>query len=347
MIRRLLLQTLLSAALITSVSCDSAGQPRQLPTPTFSATELFPHLDRQKTAPPTAPDDFESRIEELMTGDDPNTDTAPTRSTQLVPLGASLTAQIPDDHDQWRWSRQDNTTLISFTPAGEDTPELLILTQTYPYLTAQLPSLAIQQFLSDVAPGLLHSFDLPRHLKDITPDELSLTAPTDQPQTISADELIDQLLGTSTLTGHRGLGFRTQRSSFSGWRHLGENSAGVFLRLATAQGDWGPQPTLPDALNPRELQQLLDDSGQDLRLAIPSPPTTRAPNRPAQLIIGQAELSPSQGIYLAIFCTSDPQCPQAPHITHLLDRLQASQTPPSGRPIDHDQHLSLLGLTLN
>lgn len=350
MIRLLsLILTSLSFSLLTA-ACDSTGQPRELPSPTFQANQLFPALKGSQTSPNTAADDFESRIEQLIAGDDPNTDTAPARATQFIPLGASLVAELPDDHDQWRWSVAGDTTLISFTPAGQNTPEVLLLARTFPFSAAQTPSFAFSQFVGDVDPSLSQPIDITRYIQKAASGNLPITSTLDTTAPIPVDDLLNELIGTSTLTGRRGLGYTSHPKSFSGWRYVGKNRSGTFLRFATSEGIWGPQPILPDGMNRQDLQTLLGaaahSSGQDLRLALPDPPENRLPHRPARHFLGQAELSPTQGVYIAILCHADPHCSQATHIAHLLDRLQPSQIPPSARAMDHERHLSLLGLQL-
>lgn len=384
--RILLIFCAVASATTLLFGCDNLGEPRTLPTPSFEARKIFPNIDGA-AQPGQRGGAFEDRVAEMMAGED-GPDETTTRSIQLVPLGASLVAEVPEDSDAWRWSRQGGRTLISMTPPGEHA-EILILTRDYTMAAARSPSQEFRKFVVDVDPTLGSGLDIGQLLEQAQFGQLPIGALADADGEIAIDDLLDLFAGAATMTGGRGLGYRSAPGSFSGWRWVGQNNDDVTLRVATSHGNWGPQPELPAGLDPATLQRIvnsaaeapaggtssidLGDLGLDIEGALetlggvgsgggttdmPDTPTparitsstrpdtsrARIPTRPAQMYLGQAELTPNRGVYVFILCAAQGHCPHAGELAAFLDRMRVEESPPSGRQVDFDVHAESLGL---
>jgi hypothetical protein len=252
------------------LACDDFGEPRSLTAPTFEGRSLFPSL--KKTARQARSDRFEDQIDRVMAGDDSASE-APALAIQIVPLGGGLVSDLPDDGELWRFSRQGSTTLISRRAPGSP-PDLMIVARDYSMTAARNPSREFGNFLRDADPTLGMPFDVGKLMQSAQLGNLPLGQLADATGEIEMDQLLDALMGAASLTGGRGLGYRSTHGSFSGWRWVGENEAATTLRIATSRGTWGPQPELPPGLNPSAIQGLLGAAMQapDAGSGMPSLP---------------------------------------------------------------------------
>lgn len=334
---------LLMALVALTAACDDYGQPRTLSFPDFDGRKVFP-----SAAPQQGPGDqasgFENRVQNLMDGED-GAQEAPTGAVQTISLGSSLVSEIPDDFETWRWSRRQNLTLISMIPPGESA-QVVIVARQFPITAANSPSRSFRTFLGDVDPGMGDGFDLRQLMELAGTDGLSLSGLVEG-QDIPIDDLLTALQGANTMTGGRGLGYRSAEGTFSGWRWIGHNPEGATLRLAASQGNWGPQPELPPGLDPGSLQFLVEAAGgQDIDMSDVDFPLANIPHRRATMHVGQAETSPDRGVYLAILCAAEGPCPLARELATFVNRIRTADAapPPSGRSIDFDEHARLLGI---
>ncbi len=278
---RLLLTIVLVAALVLSLTaCDTLGEPRTLPAPSFDARGLFPNLD-QRARTGRSGQDFEDQIQELMAGEDPSHE-ATTRAVQTVPLGAGLSSELPADGEDWRWSRQGDTTLISRESPGSP-PDVMIIVKDYAMTAAMNPSREFGTFVKDIDPSLGMPFDIAALMQSAGTGQLPITQLADAQGQIEIDDFLDAIMGAATLTGGRGLGYRSAPGSFTGWRWVGQNSDDVTLRFARSRGTWGPQPELPPGMSPDAIGGILGAAAQ----APPGDgPTSGLPGLPGGIDLG-------------------------------------------------------------
>jgi hypothetical protein len=128
----------------------------------------------------------------------------------------------------------------------------------------------------------------------------------------------------TTRTGGRGLGYASAPESFSGWRWMGDNGQGVFMRLARTHGTWGEQPSLDPALRPpidrlaREFPLL-----EGLRAGLPPAGSTSRPagGLPAEMVLGSA-VAEDATVHLALVCQRSPLCRPAQDLAAFLASLR-------------------------
>ena len=367
------------AAVLVQAGCDLDGEPRQLPTPDFDGGALFPSLEQR-----TGDGDrrrgggVDERARALMDGED--VEEPSTRSMQTVSLGGSLVSEIPADFETWTWSQQGGVTVVDYTPVGE-APSALIVTRQVRVTT---PARQMRQFLGDVDSSMGDGFDFAELRRAAGAGELTRGGAGD---TVDLEALLDSLAGGNSLTGGRGLGYRSHADSFSGWRWMGQNRGEVFVRAAATEGLWGPQPPTPPGLSQGNLQAIIDQaagesggaspldsldidsaleqlSGLSTSSGQPSPqqpaPTVElerprlptgtlaaAGTRRARMLVGELDSGDGDIVQFAVICVAEPNCPVAAELAELFDQIRLAETRPSGRQGNFDEHIERLGLKLS
>ena len=333
-----------SAALCLA-ACSPPDGPRQLPAPLLDLSQVFPQPDATPTSE-SDPASSEERFRQLADSPDPS----PAAHSRIrIPLGASLSGEIPHTPN-WTWSQRANLTLISHQH-DSSYADIVILAQPYSPARPQRPSHALQSFIGELLPGT----------SPLSLSSLSQNLPQ------LATEL--QSLQTS-LTGGRGLGFIPSPGTFVGWRTIGQNPTGTDLRIAHYRGTWASQPALPAGLTPQTIstlssqltsnfpeglipEALLNDTLNTLNdlssASQPSPTSASQPRRPpapARLVIATIETSPSQGIHLAILCAGTTTCPQSPHITRFFESISPAELTTSAPTLPLPEHTQQLHISL-
>lgn len=246
---------LLALLLLGSLGCENPGPPRELPAPAFDARTLFENLSSSARSSTSQEESFEDRITQMM-AEQAGPETASTRSVQQIPLGASLSSELPDDFEAWRWSRKGQWTLISYRPPGE-APQIVLATRDYSLTSGRTPARELDRFINDIAPGLGLGFNPLSLVEQAARGDLPIANITNESGEVQLDDLLAAIAGENSLTGGRGLGFRPAPESFSGWKWGGTNDAGLYFRFASTRGIWGAQPTTPPGLDPNQLASLL------------------------------------------------------------------------------------------
>ena len=354
--------------------CDlSTDAPRQLPEPHFDARAIFASAEGDDSD--GGPGDitgqgFEERIREAMHGDDDTaTGEESPRSLRTVPVGRALVSEIPDDHEVWRWSRSGSTTLISKMPPGEPPRALFLATNRH----IGPASLAMRTFIGDVDPALTAEYGIPFSAAELSDSELGDEAGDADGDDLSSIDLLSLLGAGASLTGGRGIGYRSHPDTFTGWRWMGRSDEGLFWRIASTRGRWGAQPSMTDFFGPaldkaiedlglkdelfEELdmegelegwQQVLAEGGAAAALDRdrPESPFANRPPQTAQLFFGEVEDDSGRVMTIALLCAAEPHCSGADEFVHFFNRLRSDHAPGSAHETDFDEHTESLGIEL-
>ncbi len=186
---------------------------------------------------------------------------------QAVPLAGGLAAGFSAG---WRAFAEDGVTVLVHDMEG-GRPDALVYTEVFSDLSERLPSQEARRFALTVDPALIRSrfWASPEREKDRWAAEIARTR-------------------------GRGIGYASIAGSFSGWRWIGPNQRGVWLRLARTRGTWGEPPL---------------EGGT-------APATTVA----ATMVLGSASWREG-GAHLALLCVREPVCVPARDLAHLLDSV--------------------------
>ena len=197
---------------------------------------------------------------------------------QLVPLGPFV-ARFPRRFSEWRYGVEGRTTLVLHRLAGQP-PDVWVYARGFP----------------EPRPGLS---DLAKFLLEVDPEITGLRRRADEPGAKGSGAAGDfgaQISGLATPTLGRGIAYESTPRTFSGWRWVGRNEEGSWLRLARTQGRIVPQRPL----SPEQLLALRKLGDADSRLAaelnsalgasLPPPESS-----PARMILGSVAASRNGG----------------------------------------------------
>lgn len=258
--------------------------------------------------------EFERRLAAAARpGDEPTT-----VATQGVWFGGGFAAALPQRFEEWSWSGDGEVTLAVHSGAG--TVDALIYAE--PSTGADLsPSRETDRFHRTTVPSLASAWRLAiPDLESLGAFELlareSGAALTDVQRALN-------LIRTRTLG--RGLGFEGDTKKFTGWRWVGRNPQGVFLRLGQLRGHWGPVGSMEETVA-QVLEALADRSPAfaDLLAWSGQPPRTGLPSTPAYLVLVHADLGLDQSLHLAILCRLTPECPVAEDLARFVSSLRVA-----------------------
>lgn len=305
------------------VSCSPPEGPRELPSATFDPRLPFPELDRSDSdsSEDNTESGYEDRIARATGESEPEEDA--TTSRQLVPLANNFVAEIPSNFDQWQWSGDARTTLISYREPGSTEPSAMIYIESFSSLIRTSPSFEMNRFHRTVDPNLAQDL-IPPTLRSIGADFAAKK--TDLP----IDQLVEAFMRASSHTMGSGLNYRSTEDSFSGWKWVGKSERDVEFRLARTDGGWFDrtqfEPTVQRALTraagESEAFRGVSDAYADIRRREDVSEQNQA--RAAWMILGTASTSPASGVHVALVCRSQPACPVAEELAHMLSTLRVA-----------------------
>lgn len=306
-------------------SCAPDG-PRRLPAPELGDPAApFRALATAGGEPETAAGaaqegGFEARLRqrrEAAAGAEPVTE-----AQQVLRLGSGLAGRLPEEGDDWSWAVDGDVVLALHAEAG-GALDTLLFAQPFAATVERRPSAELDAFLLAVDPAL--ASDWVGLGSDVAPVALPAARDLDlEPwQALRAA----RLLLTPTLG--RGLAYRHEPGSFSGWRWIGRNRHGVFLRLGRTRGVWGGAGAAPAEVT-RLLGRLASES-PDLAPLLWREPLVLSEGT-AAMVFGSASADTGAGAHLAVLCRLLPDCPTAEALGRFLDSLApAGSEPLEGR----------------
>ncbi|HJX27450.1 MAG TPA: hypothetical protein VJ885_06025 [Thermoanaerobaculia bacterium] len=295
--------------LLALVLVGCGGNPLSPPTaPAIDWTAPFPELSPASEAAAYQP------------GEPPEATPGRESGHRSVPLAGRFAADLVDDGPVGGWRLfQDETLTVLIHTSGSDDPDALVYAETFSAVAQNHPGEEMRRFLLTVDPGLTRSDPA----WGSAPIAIAATLGNESP---GVQRGLGKAAGLAmTRTGGRGLGYTSEPDSFSGWRWIGPNPRGVFLRLARSHGSWGDQGLLEPALHApvdRLIQKFPQLAWMKAGRAIPgtAQPVGRSPV-PAYMVFGSASF-PEGGVHLALLCTRTPSCGSAPALAGLLSSLR-------------------------
>jgi hypothetical protein len=281
-----------SALLLTVLLVAGCGRPPHLTGPVLDTTAPFPELADAPSHPPAA--EGEERI---------------------IPLAGALGGALPSEG--WRRYADSRVTVLSHLgPDGG--PDALVWAEAVSPLAERAPSEELRRFLVTVDPALVRRTGAWPSL----PETLAMDPKLAR---VPAERLREAAAAAMTRTGGRGLGFGSAPDGFAGWRWIGVNGQGVYLRLAFTRGTWGEPARLPVRLKDAVEALVQRDSRLEwLRSGLEEETGGGGPARqevPAYLVLGNAS-APAGSVHLALLCRRAPACAPAVDLAHLLGTLQ-------------------------
>lgn len=232
-----------------------------------------------------------------------------------VPLAGILAASLP--REDWRTYAGSGLTVLS--RVGTDgSPDALIWAEAFSSLADRSPSQELRRFLLTVDPELVRR---------------SGSWPTVSPGPGFDREVVAMAM---TRTGGRGIGFASSAEGFSGWRWVGSNAQGVYLRLASSRGTWGEAEMLPARLRD-PVERLVERVPRLdwLRSGLPFEEGGGQPARepaPAAMVFGSAA-GEDGSVHLALLCRRAPACAPAPDFARFLETLRPLEEPGDGQEV--------------
>ena len=325
------------AFLILTVACLAAGcspesGPREPSYPEFDGRDPIPGTDDEAAE---APEDgvagaegggessFEKRLAK-MRGGETRKDEQKRVSRQLVPLAGQLVTIIPRDRNQWTWSTDGQTTLMSYREAGSDKAVAVLYAERFSPLIRTVPSIEMNRFHRTVDPNLSQPL-LPPSLESMATDMAA------KKMGMPVGQLIEAGRSATTRTLGVGLNYRSSAETFTGWKWAGENEAGVKVQFGRTSGQWSSQP-IGDSAALGALTQTASKLGDFQPLAeryqeMTETTERQAPSvRPAWMVVGYAATTEESGVHLAVICRAEPSCPVADSLADMLDTLRAPRT---------------------
>ena len=227
----------------------------------------------------------------------------PAADERNVPLAGTLAAALP--REGWRTYAGSGLTVLSHVdPDGS--PDALIWAEAFSPLADSSPSQELRRFLLTVDPVLVRR---------------SGSWPTVSPGPGFDREAVAAAM---TRTGGRGLGFASSAEGFSGWRWVGSNAQGLYLRLASSRGVWGEPERLPARLRD-PVEKLVERVPrlEWLRSGLAAQDSAGTPpGAPAALVFGSAS-GEDGSVHLALLCRRSPACAPAADLARFLETLQS------------------------
>lgn len=339
--RRLVTASLVALGML---ACNGPGAE-----PTFRAASIFAESRRADTTQDGATtelsedeDSLESRLRRRRAqgrasespdgGDESGPDLG---SVRLLSVAGRLQADLPVRSDRWSWAEDEGLLLMVHGTGGDDL-DALIYAEAFSSLARRRSAAETRRFLLTVAP------DLPSAgLRTVPELDARVARAGDEiglPRRRSL-RAVERIL-TSTLG--RGLGFVPETEGFSGWKWLGRNPQGVFLRMGKIDGLWQGQPDLDPQV--REVLEVLAQEAPELEdLLWNDPVSGRTDAGAAHLFLGSATLGDGwgEGVHLAILCRR-ARCPVEADVVRFLDSLRPPELGPSGRSTRPSDSLSTL-----
>lgn len=300
------LVTLLAA--LTAACQPNVREPRRLVFPVFQAEAPFPESETAEGAAGSKVSATSQFARDL--GGAPAVEASVEPEGFNVPLGSTMTARLPH-REGWTWSIEDGATLISYAPAS-GRPGAIVYVEPFAAEIHDRPSAEHLRFQATVDPDLADGFLRTR-------SAVAVLAGKPRASTAGLNSLEaamwDQL--RRTRTRGRGLGFRPNRSTFTGWKWVGRNPQGVTVRCGRYLGVWaGPRP-LP---------------AQIARPAVPPASESSASEISAYLLLGSAtDRDEETGVHFALLCVREPRCLVYRELSEFLKSIQIAESTLLGR----------------
>lgn len=330
---------LLLALLTAGTACEAPTGPRELTSPRLEAAAPF-RATTDRAADDTTEGgvggSFEDRLRQRGATRRDDEDTG-TLALQRVRLAEGLTGELP--REGWSWARNgDVSLLLHGTP-----PDALVYAESFSDLARQRPAAALNRFYLGVDPPMASTW------LGIGSDLAPMAALAAAKLPMSTPQVQHGLEMLLTPTLGRGLGFRPDAGAFAGWRWLGQNAAGTYLRLARNPGVWQAQDPLPEDVE--RLLELLADGAPELADLLWQDPSPNVDSRRAWMIFGSASRDDGAGAHLAILCRLRPECAAAQDLARFVDSLAPPQSAAralsaSGASIGFNDISRQAGLTL-
>lgn len=322
-------------------SCNPADGPRELPFPDFDPDQPVPELGSEGEGDGAAGSEqeragFEDAIRRAG-GATPEDEAAGTQAVQTVPLASILLADIPVNFDEWQYSSDGVSTLITHRTAG-NLPDAMIYIEAFSAAVEFFPSYEVGRFQFTVDPGLSPNI--------VYPPLVALGYEWAKSQTAPPLDVLLALQMATTRTMGMGLGYSSSRLSFTGWKWVGETRAGLEVRFGRSSGRWDT-PAFPGQREAESIlkdlvsqapaaQGILDQIQKTRQVAT----VTRRPPSAAWMLIGSARRknNPNMGVHIAVVCERRPVCPVA---------LEVSQFLASLRPVEEGANVAAMAQPLS
>jgi hypothetical protein len=311
------------------VSCSLPDGPRERPAPQFNARMPFPELeaDASDETEGASGSSFEERIAQASGEADDEQPSA--ISQQLVPLAGRYVAEMPSNFDEWQWSGDSRTTLISYRESGATRPSALVYVEEFSSLMRTSPSFEMNRFHRTVDPNLAQDLIPPALTSmaaDLAAEKTGMPVPT----------LVNTVMRSISHTMGAGLNYRSAEDSFSGWKWVGESEHAVDFRLGLTEGQWATHAQYDPSIQ-RTLDEAAARSGEFQRVAETYRQLQSQTNRherrtrSAWMLVGSAATTAESGVHIAIICESQPACPVSDELSRLLASLRAADASTLGR----------------
>ena len=334
-------RTLLPLVLLVFAGCQQNPGPREVPFPEFDAKQAFPELngegdagEEENTA--VSRDSYEDAIR-AAGGTEPASETSPagsaaattpettgTQSVGTISLGGILHADIPVNFNEWQYASDGVSTLITHRKPGS-LPDAIIYIEAFSPATELFPSYESGRFQFTVDPGLSPNI--------VYPPLVLLGYEWAKDRTAPPLDVLLTLQMATTRTMGMGLGYASTRSSFTGWKWVGDTDSGLEVRIGRTSGRWDA-PAFPGQ---RQAEQILRDLANEIpgtgglisqieKTRRVSSVTRRVPSA-AWMVIGSARRknNPDMGVHIAILCERRPVCPVAQEMSDFLTSLRPPQ----------------------
>ncbi len=315
------------------LGCVEEG-PRRLGFPTLVVADLVPELaEKAATHRRDARKKPPSEFDRLVAGEAPKSEEpvkGRTAKRQAVPLSGRLVGELPAEFDEWIWSTDGNVTLAAHIPPG-GVADVLIYSEAFGEKIATRPSGELRRFHHTVDPTLMDQ-GIPAAIAAVSQDLLPL----------EYGALVGVVSAFTTRTMGRGIGYRSTRGAFGGWKYVGRNANGLELRFARTTGQWGPARAV-EAGTRDALKSLARDipglsvAAEAIEKQGSTAPAGTLTDRPAYQLLGSVVVQGDVGLHLAVVCARAPRCPKAEEVGQFLDSLRPPtqndpRTLPAGAP---------------
>lgn len=321
--------------LLVCSACQQEPGPRKVPFPKFDAKQPFPELNGDDDAGATeaeaevSRDSYEEAIRaaggtEGAGETTPVPETTGTQSVGTISLGGILHADIPVEFNEWQYASDGISTLITHQKPGS-LPDAIIYIEAFSPATELFPSYESGRFQFTVDPGLSPNI--------VYPPLVLLGYEWAKDRTAPPLDVLLTLQMATTRTMGMGLGYASMRTSFTGWKWVGETDAGLEVRLGRSSGRWDT-PAFPGQ---RQAEQILRELAQEIPGAgglisqiektrqVAS--TTRRVPAAAWMVIGSARRknNPDMGVHIAILCERRPVCAVSEELSGFIGSLRPPQ----------------------
>ncbi|MFH1465185.1 MAG: hypothetical protein ABIO70_12435 [Pseudomonadota bacterium] len=301
----------LACLLALGVGCSENPERRLAPSPEFTPAGLLPLPPELAVQEPAAAD--------LALGGLPlvaDTTAVEPTDRQAVALSGLFTTSIPLEFQDWQWATDGRLSLVLHETSGR--MDALIYAEAFDRTIQKAPSLELRRFHATVDPGLSGGVVL-AHLA------LAATLLDDPTAAVRFADVLQTLFAATTRTMGRGLGYRSARGTFTGWRWVGRNDHDVHFRIARTHGVWSEQAQIDEKIRAAGewiSEHVAGVGSVDLGAAEGAAAEEDASGVPAFMVLGSVVVGADAGIHLAMLCTEAPTCPVREDLVAFLERIE-------------------------